>query len=462
MKSLKMFQTMAGLLLWVGVAGVHAQSINLSVLHQFTAAQNDGASPYSEVILGNDGVLYGTTWAGGTNAGGTVFRMNRDGGEFAILHHFGSAPDGSSPFDGLTQGADGFLYGTTYFGGTNSNGTIFKLSTNGSFYSVIHQFTNAPEGANPYSGLIQGQDGLLYGTTHGGAMGNGTVFKIDTNGNNYAQLHSFPINTDAAQPIGRLVQTANGMLYGTTYGGGSNFIGAVFQIDTNGLNYSIIHSFDGSSDGFSPECGLLAGQDGWLYGTTVNGGNSNFGYGTVFKLNPSGAGFTVLRTFTNSPDGANCYARVAQGNDGYLYGATSDGGTANNGAIFRLSTNGANYSVLYRFNGNGDGQHPRAGLVTTGNGVLYGTTLMGGANPAGFGTLYRLALVPTLSLSFSNQPGPVLTFTGAANQSCQVQVSSNLIHWTFLTVVTLTNGSAQILDANAAGAPTRFYRAVIP
>src|SRR6185312_9900975 len=97
-------------------------------------------------------------------------------------------------------------------------------------------------------------------------------FKIDTNGNNYAVLHSFTNFTDATTPMGQLVQASNGMLYGTTYAGGASFIGTVFQIDTKGLNYSVIHSFNGSSDGFSPESGLLVGQDGWLYGTTVSGG----------------------------------------------------------------------------------------------------------------------------------------------------------------------------------------------
>src|SRR6185503_11509401 len=121
--------SMAGLLLLTRVGVARAQSFNLSVLHQFTAAQYDGASPYSEVILGADGALYGTTWSGGTNASGVVFRMNRDRSGFSILHHFGHGNDGSTPFDGVIQGVDGFLYGTTYHGGTNGNGTIFKIGT---------------------------------------------------------------------------------------------------------------------------------------------------------------------------------------------------------------------------------------------------------------------------------------------------------------------------------------------
>lgn len=441
-----------------GCAVIRAQPIHFSVLHSFTAGFSDGASPYSEVNLGSDGVLYGTTWSGGSAAGGVVFRMNRDGSGFAILHHFGNADDGSAPDDGVIQASDGFLYGTTYFGGTDNGGTIYRLSTNGSSYSILHRFTNSPDGANPYAGLIQGQDGALYGTTYGGGSGPGTVFKIDMDGNHCEVLHSFQNFVDATQPFGRLAQGNNGMLYGTTYAGGPYVIGTVFQIDTNGLNYSVLHSFDGAMDGFSPECGLLVGLDGWLYGTTVSGGNLSSGRGTVFKLNTNGSGFAVLHTFTNSPDGAYSYGRMVQGDDGYLYGVTSWGGNTNSGTIFRVNTNGASYSVLHHFHGD-DGSQPWAGF-TVGNGVFYGTALMGGAG--GFGTVYRFALPPTLNFNFANPSGPLLTLTGLPNQSCQIQVSSDLIHWSFLTNTVLANGSTQVLDANATNAYARYYRAVVP
>jgi uncharacterized repeat protein (TIGR03803 family) len=452
---------LSGLLLLACVAAVRGQSISLSVLHQFGSVNNDGSSPYSEVIRGADGILYGTTWGGGSNAAGTVFRMNANGGGFALLHQFKNIDDGSTPFAGVLQASDGFLYGTTYYGGTNANGTIFKVSTNGLSYSIIHQFTNSPDGANPYGALIQGGDGALYGTTRSGGSGTqGTVFKINTNGTQYTVLHSFTSFPDGTFPYGQLVQASNGMLYGTTYSGGANLLGTVFQINTNGSNYSVLRSFGGATGGFSLQCGLLLGKDGWLYGTTIVGGDA--GYGTIFKMNTNGSGFAVLRNFTNSPDGANSYARLAQGNDGFLYGVTSSGGYTNTGTIFRVNTNGANYSVLYRFTGEADGEQPMAGLFTTGNGVFYGTTLMGGAAFASLGTVYRLALMPVLSLTLSNQTAPLLTLNGAAGQACQVQASSNLFDWSVLANLSLTNGSAQLLDATWTNSPARFYRALIP
>jgi uncharacterized repeat protein (TIGR03803 family) len=448
----------AGAFLLAGVAAASAQSIDLTGLHQFTVTDNDGVSPYSELILGADGGLYGTTRSGGTNFLGTVFRMNPDGSQFTVIHHFGNGSDGMVPYGGVIQGVDGFLYGTTYFGGTNDDGTIFKLSTNGLNYSILYHFSGSADGSNPWDGLIQGLDGALYGTTW---LVLGAVFKIDTNGNNFTVLHAFTSSPDAAEPQGSLVQAGNGMLYGTTTSGGTNFLGTVFQINPNGSNYSVIHSFNGSSDGSSPDRGLMIGRDGWLYGTTVDGGNSSAESGTVFKLNTNGAGFVALHTFTNSPDGANPYTRVTQGNDGYLYGVTTYGGNTNGyGTIFRLNTNGMNYSILHQFNGNGDGDQPWAGLFTTGNGVFYGTTSMGGDTDSG--TVYRLALVPTLNLNVSDPSVPLLTFTGLANQSCQVQASSNLLNWNFLTNVILTNGSSQISDPTATNSPARYYRVVIP
>lgn len=453
--------TLAGLLLLASVSGVRAQLVNVSDLHQFVAGNNDGGSPYSEVILGTDGAWYGTANSGGTNAEGIVYRMNRDGSGFTILHHFGFGDDGAAPFAGLIQGADGFLYGTTYFGGPDSNGTIFKINTNGSVYSVLHLFADKPDGSRPFGALIQGQDGALYGTTEGGGTGMGIVYKIDTNGNSCVVLHSFTNATDATQSDAQLVQASNGMLYGTTYSGGASFVGAVFKIDTNGGNYSVIHSFNGSSDGFSPQAGLVIGQDGWLYGTTASGGNSSAGRGTVFKLNTNGAGFSVLHTFTNTPDGADSVARVTQGLDGYLYGVTSDGGNSGLGTVFRVNTNGANYSVLHRFNGAGDGLDPSAGLFTTGDGVFYGTAAQGGNTIAGFGTVYQFTMGPTLNLNVSNSPPPLLV-TGFSNQTYQVQFSTNLINWNFLTNVTLTNGNTQVIDAGATNSPARYYRALIP
>lgn len=313
------------LFLVLGVATSWAQSCGELVLHSFNPGVYDGASPYGSLIQGQDGALYGLTWGGGSKASGTVFRMNADATGYSVLYSFTNSPDGSAPDSGLAQGSDGVLYGTTYYGGANHAGTVFKLNTNGTGYAVLYSFTNSPDGAYPYAGLLQGRDGALYGTTYGGGASNlGTVFRINTDGSGYSRLHDFGNSPDGSTPFAGLVQGEDGMLYGTTSAGGVSLLGTVFAINTNGSGYSILHHFAGfSGDGGAPKAGVIQGADGALYGTTVMSGTA--GDGTVFKVNTDGSGFMLLHSFTNSPDGSNPYGGLVQGGDGALYGTTTWG-----------------------------------------------------------------------------------------------------------------------------------------
>jgi uncharacterized repeat protein (TIGR03803 family) len=443
---------------WLLGATANAQFTVETLLHSFQAGFNDGASPYSSVIRGTDGRLYGTTWGGGANAAGTVFMLDPTGGGYTILHQFTNSTDGSTPFSRLVQGTDGFLYGTTYYGGTADAGTIFKLNTNGAGYSVLYSFTNHPDGANPRGGLIQGKDGGFYGTTYGGGGSNlGTVFRINGDGSGYSVLYSFRGFPDAETPFAALIQGLDGALYGTTFAGGTNVIGTVFTLRTNGSSYAILHHFGQPHDGFSYEAELLQGSDGALYGTTVSGGSN--GFGTVFKLNTDGSGYTTLHHFTNSPDGANSYAGLVQGLDGALYGTTDWGGSTNAGTLFRLNPDGGNYSVIHHFSAVApDGSHPFAAL-TGGNGLFYGTTLQGGGTFA-FGTVFRLALVPGLHLGWNAQ-GAAISLTGVPGQACLLLGSTNFTDWEVLTSLTLTNGAAYFSESGAKNLPARFYRAQV-
>jgi uncharacterized repeat protein (TIGR03803 family) len=196
--------------------------------------------------------------------------------------------------NGLVQGSDGYLYGTTAYGGTNGAGTVFQISTNGALTN-LYSFTGTNDGAYPSAGLVQGSDGSFYGTTQGGGTNRaGTVFHISANGA-FASLYSFSGTNDGAYPEAALVQGSDGTLYGTTFGtpyyGGSSGNGTVFAVNTNGTGFTTLYRFSvGStnsasvytnSDGANPQAGLLlAGNT--LYGTTSSGGNS--GYGTVFSL----------------------------------------------------------------------------------------------------------------------------------------------------------------------------------
>jgi uncharacterized repeat protein (TIGR03803 family) len=249
-----------------------------------TFAFTNGAYLIAGLIQGQDGSFYGTTAIGGTNSGGTAFQVTTNGTLATLVSFNTSGSAGDSPYGGLVQGSDGSLYGTTYQGGTNGYGTIFRLTTNGIF-TPLHSFTGTKDGANPDAGLVQGTDGSFYGTTFfGGANNFGTVFKFATNGA-VTTLAVFD-NTNGAYPQAGLIQASDGNFYGTTSGGGTytnqsgQGYGTIFKLATNGTLTTLM-SFDGTN-GASPQAGLLQSADGSFYGTTANG--STNGYGTIFRL----------------------------------------------------------------------------------------------------------------------------------------------------------------------------------
>jgi uncharacterized repeat protein (TIGR03803 family) len=323
----------------------------LTTLYSFCSQTNctDGANPDAGLVQAANGNFYGTTQDGGTNGDyGTVFKITQ-GGTLTTLYSFCSqtnCTDGDGPFAGLVQAANGDLYGTTYLGGTGNGGTIFKIAPGGTLttlYSFCSQ-TNCTDGANPYAGLVQATNGDLYGTTvSGGTNTNGTVFKI-TPGGALTTLYSFCSQTnctDGANPYAGLVQAANGDFYGTAYSGGANGRGTVFKITPSGT-LTTLYSFcsqTNCADGEVPYAGLVQAADGDLYGTTSSGGANGSNYGTVFKITPGGT-LTTLYSFCSQSrctDGDAPDAGLVQDTNGDFYGTTSEGGSNHGGTVFRLS-----------------------------------------------------------------------------------------------------------------------------
>ena len=262
---------------------------SLAILHEFTDLTGDGLAPHAGLVEGSDGYFYGTTTAGGIYTGGAIYRINATGSSYGILYSFTNEPAEATPRAGLAQGSDGNFYGTTASGGTNGEGTVFQFNTNGSL-TTLHTFdyngVNNFDGYTPQAGLVQGSDGNFYGTTYqGGTNGGGTVFRIDPTGSNYAILYLFNSYTgDGKMPDARLILGSDGNFYGTTEQGGAHGGGTVFRISPSG-SYSNLYSFLGNvsnSDGSAPEAGLVQGSDGNFYGTTELGGTND--RGNVFKL----------------------------------------------------------------------------------------------------------------------------------------------------------------------------------
>ena len=351
----------------------HAQSYTEQTLYSFTGS--DGIFPEGN-LTDIGGTLYGTTYGGGSNGAGTVFSINADGTNEQILYSFAAnGVDGFNPSAGLTD-VGGTLYGTTYEGGTNNDGTVFSIDSTGNKHTLLN--FNGSNGAYPLASLTD-VGGTLYGTTpFGGTSDRGTVFSIDTSGNEHTLYNFTGTSGDGIFPEGNLTDIG-GTFYGTTsQGGGADNGGTVFSINADGTNEQTLYSFTGTGvDGFNPSAGLTD-VGGTLYGTTQEGGSS--GQGTVFSIDTSGNEHTLFSF--NFADGDEPVAGLTDVG-GTLYGTTYRGGTNGGGTVFSIDTDGTNEQTLYNFTGTGgDGVFPAASLIDVG-GTLYGTTYEGGTNNDG-------------------------------------------------------------------------------
>ena len=345
----------------------HAQTY--SVLYNFGNNSGDPVHPQfcGLIAQGRDGNLYSTTPVGGTNNLGTVFKITPTG-TLVVLHSFDATQ--GSPLSGLTLGTDGNFYGTTSNGGTLGVGTVFKV-TPGGVVTVLHNFAGGTEGAGPNAPPIQDTDGNWYGTTILGGEAGGTVYKMTPAGV-LTTLHSFNF-ADGYQPIAPLVQGTDDNLYGTALEGGNSGGNGVVYKSTRAGKLTVLVNFDGPH-GALPRSPLVQAADGNFYGTTTQGGS--FNSGVVFKITPAGK-LTVLHDINGGSDGAGPDAGLVQANDQNLYGGNSFGGSVGEGTLFRISSTGGSYSVLYNFDG-GTGSTPDATLFQHTNGILYGDTFSGG------------------------------------------------------------------------------------
>ena len=352
------------------------------VLYTFMGG-TDGGNPVGGLIRNSAGTLVGATANGGASKQGAVYGLDTTGHE-TVLCSFPSPADGGEPSAAVMRDSAGNLFGTTLYGGKSDAGTVYKVDASGR-ETILYTFTGGADGANPFAGVITDGAGNLYGTTEfGGTWNAGTVYKLDSAGNETV-LHSFAFFPfgDGALPFGGLVRDAEGNLYGTTIAAGTSFAGIVYKLDPAG-NETVLYNFTGGTDGADPYSNLILGPDGGLYGTAYLGGGA--GAGVVFKVDTAGVE-KVLYSFTGGVDGANPFGGLVADSEGNLYGTTTGCGTSNCGVVFKLDTTGKE-TVLYSFTGGDDGGYPDAGVIRDPAGNLYGTTVSGGT--ANAGVVYRL------------------------------------------------------------------------
>jgi uncharacterized repeat protein (TIGR03803 family) len=417
---------------WLVQSG-RASADTLKTLHTFTGF-TDGSQPYGGLTQGSDGNYYGTTRTGGGSGLGVVFSITGAGILSNVYNFDGGISDGANPEAGLIQGSDGFLYGTTYGGGTNGVGIVFKVGTAGGL-TPLHYFTDGRDGANPQGALVEGSDSNFYGTTSAGANGFGTVFRISSAGT-FTVLYAFSDLSDGGNPKAGLVQGTDGNFYGTTYSGGGSNAGAVFYYSlANGL--TALYNFTGGEDGANPQGALVEGIDSNFYGTTFGGAA---GFGTVFRISTNG-NLEVLWIFGDGSDGGNPEGGLILGQDGNFYGTTSTGGNGY-GTVFKITKGGA-LTTLYSFGDGNDGATPLAGLLQASATNFLGTTSAGGADL--LGTVFTLIQPCTFSVSPSH-----VTLNGLANSGTFAVTSSGTgCVWTATSGVdwiTVTSSSSGVGD----------------
>lgn len=315
------------------------------VIYNFTGGNGDAFQPLGNVIFDSQGNLYGTTVGGGASYSGTVFELTPgSNGTWTekILYSFTGGSDGGHPFSGVTFDKSGNLYGTTENGGTYEFGTVFELvqDSNGTWTEkVLHSFSGGNDGSNPYgSTLVLDGAGNVYGVTaQGGPHDYGVVFKLTAGPKgNWTEkvIYAFIGVASGSAPSGGVVLDSSGNVYGV-----SSY--SVFELSpgSNGVyTKRSLHNFAGGSDGAYPYAQLIFDKGGNLYGTTANGGLHR---GTVFELSPGSNGIwteKILHSFSPTGDGLYPdFASLVLDAAGKLYGTTPNGGASNYGVVFEVT-----------------------------------------------------------------------------------------------------------------------------
>jgi len=353
-----------------------------------------GGAPNTEVTVAGS-TIYGTT------QGNTVFKMNTDGSGFQTIYSFSGGSSGVSVLSALTL-AGSKLFGEFGTGGAGDAGGIFEVNTDGSGFQILHSFDGSgSEGAFPSGGLTM-VGSTLYGTTQNagtgavGADGGGTVFEINTDGSGFQVLHDFAGGpADRARPICDLTVIGS-TLFGTTQTGGANRAGTVFSLNADGTGFQLLHSFGAIGDGSASYAGLAA-IGNTLYGTAADGGPnsfSSFSGGVVFSLHSDGSGYQILHAFGPvSNSGGSLPAGDLTINGATIYGTTLHGGPgSSDGTVFSLSLDGTGFQVLHGFAGPPtDTGGPEAGVVLSGS-TLYGTCQQYSGSPTDNGGVYALTV----------------------------------------------------------------------
>ncbi len=384
------------------------------VIHSFSGS-GDGSTPSSTMVLDQAGSLYGTTSYGGAQPGltgfGVAFRLVQRNSAWILtpVYTFQGGSDGAYAGASVVIGPDGILYGTTSLGGNPGCpagmgcGTVYQLQPQPRACqsalcpwtkTVVYRFTGGQDGANPaYGQLIFDHSGNIYGTTGGGGdLGSGVVYQRTRSSGEWQEnvLHSFDGMGDGLEPQSGVVFDSQGNLYGTTVRGGAQGDGTVYELSPSESGWGISKQYDIANEGSSLYAGVTLDQLGNVYGATLLGGPGNGG--TVFHLANSGGPWssTIIGSFSPlGGEGLGAFSSLTIDAAGNLYGTAETDGTHGFGSVFKLVLQNGSWvqTTLYDFAGGSDGCNPSGGVTLAPDSHLYGTTQGCGA---GYGVAWEI------------------------------------------------------------------------
>ena len=325
--------------------------------------------------------LWGMTSDGGLNNGGIIFKTDGSADNFSLQHNI-FRYDGDYPKADLIKASDGKFYGVTsaccLF---NAQSVLFQYDPATSIYVKKYSFNDGLSGTKSYGSLLQASDGKIYGlTSTGGTHHAGTLFQFDPVTSTYTKKFDFG-GTNGNGPVGSLIETPDGKLYGMTLKGGANDFGVLFQYNPATNTFSKKFDFDGVANGSGPQGALLRTTDGMLYGMTSSGGVNDFG--VIFQYDPSTSVCTKKFDFDGTNTGSGPAGSLTKAPDGTLYGLTAYGGAMDRGMLFQFNPSNSVYTKKFEFDSIDDGGNPWGSLLLASDGNFYGMTQMGGVNNAG-------------------------------------------------------------------------------
>ena len=363
----------------------------------------NGSNPQSSLMQASDGMLYGMTYYGGVYNMGIIFQYNPTTSNLTDKFDF-DGTNGSYPNGDLIQATDGMLYGMTFKGGagTGNYGVLFQYNPATFTYTKKLDFAGATNGKYPLGSLIQASDGMLYGmVSSGGANNMGIIFQYNPITSTLTNKYDFA-GTNGSGPEGSLIQATDGMLYGMTWGGGSNDSGVIFQYNPTTNIYTKKFDFACATTGCRPSGSLIQASDGMLYGMTFQGGTNN--YGVLFQYNPATNTYTNKLDFDRFTNGSNPLGSLIQASDGMLYGMVQSGGVNNYGVLFQYNSATNTYTKKLDFAAP-SAQNPYGSLMQTSDGLLYGMTHSGGLSTNcyhGCGVLFKFCISQPTVTATSN------------------------------------------------------------